>query len=100
MIFLVLTSKLHRLSQIFRFLHAVVLIETQAAGNRKSYEMGASEPATRPKETQSSLIRRTGWQTIAIMTTSMVVNLAIVGFVGFLWFADLQNKIWYRIMIT
>ena len=43
---------------------------------------------------------RLGWQAAVTLLVSAVVTLAVVGFLGFLWFADLNNNVWHRIMVT
>lgn len=58
------------------------------------------------KETASSvtadsntLLRRTGWQAIITLVATLLANLAVTGFISFLWFADYDNTLWHRIMV-
>jgi hypothetical protein len=48
----------------------------------------------------NTLSRRLGWQAAVTLVLTALVTLAVVGFLGFLWFADLSNGIWHRIMVT
>lgn len=58
------------------------------------------------KEEKTSAFRsrnlkcRLGWQAAVTLLLSVVITLAVVGFLGFLWFADLGNGVWHRIMVT
>ena len=48
----------------------------------------------------NTLSRRLGWQAAVTIVLTALVTLAVVGFLGFLWFADLSNSTWHRIMVT
>lgn len=43
---------------------------------------------------------RLGWQAAVTLLLSAIVTLAVVGFLAFLWVADLNNGVWHRIMVT
>lgn len=61
------------------------------------------ESLEKPKSTdtsQHSLYRRVGWQAACTLIGAALASLAVVGFLAFLWFADLNSSVWYRIMIN
>lgn len=62
--------------------------------------MGNSYHANQDKIDKPSLLRRFGWLTASILAATMLATLAIVGFLTFLWFADIQNTVWLKIMVT
>jgi hypothetical protein len=63
-----------------------------------------SPDLTAPSKTSSrkrnSLHRRLGWQSITILVLTNIVALAVIGFLGFLWFANLEDGVWHRIMVN
>ena len=57
-------------------------------------------PASKtPDGTRNKVLRRLGWQSITILTLTNIVALAVIGFLGFLWFANLEDGVWHRIMV-
>lgn len=47
-----------------------------------------------------SLSARIGWQAAASLVISLITILGVAGFLGFFWFAGLDNHIWHKIMIA
>ena len=62
--------------------------------------MEFSEKRAAPTTSQKGLFRRLGWQATFTLIASALASLAVVGFIAFLWFADLSNSVWHRIMIN
>lgn len=47
----------------------------------------------------TTLLHRVGWQAASSLFVTVLAILAVVGFVTFLWFANMENTTWHRIMV-
>lgn len=66
-------------------------------------EVADEDVTTSPKTADRkriNLLRRLGWQSITILVLTTIAALAVIGFLGFLWFANLEDGVWHRIMVN
>lgn len=63
------------------------------ASVKSSSDLALAGPNKRP------ILQRIGWQATVTLFVTLLSVLAVCGFLGFLWFADIGQPVWHNIMI-
>ncbi|EPS44519.1 hypothetical protein H072_1488 [Dactylellina haptotyla CBS 200.50] len=52
------------------------------------------------EQAEISFINRVGWLALALLALSFAITIACVGFISWLWYSNVENAIWHRIMLN